>query len=268
MPLLTQVRRGCAATPVQPASVSSLVSRLSQGLLAYPGLAAAFLNLVSQLVLNHPAQVRRQLEGPPSCSIVDRAAAPLCSQAVSLPADLFGRIVSVLQMGLQYSADTQARQGGGAFSRPTPEFTFVLPAQVVRQSLEALHALGSLHASRGSTPGLAPVLGPFPDLLRRLLCDVLVLTIGPLPCPTALIAPAATAFLALLAADPAAFTAMAQSLVERQPSPEVGARLAREFETLTSANGVTASLSRPNVRAFCTNFEGFVERVRSFTAIK
>lgn len=140
--------------------------------------------------------------------------------------------------------------------------------QVARQSLEALQALGSLHASRGSLPGLAPVLGPFPDLLRRLLCDVLALTIGPLPCAPALISPAASAFFSLLAADPLAFSAMVKSLVERQPSPEVGARLAHEFDALTSTNGVTASLTRPNIRAFSKNFEGFVERVRSFTAIK
>ena len=131
-----------------------------------------------------------------------------------------------------------------------------------------LQALGSLHASRGARPGLGSQLAAAPDLLQRLICDVLVLAVGPLPCPPALRAPAATAFLALLAADPAGFATLTQALASRQPSPEVGARLGREFAELTSAGGVTASLARDNMKRFSANFEGFVERVRSFTSIK
>ena len=135
----------------------------------------------------------------------------------------------------------------------------------MRQSLEALQALGSLHASSG---GLSTQLATAPDLLQRLLCDVLVLAVGPLPCPSELRAPAASAFLAILAADPAGYAVMTEGLVRRQPSQEVGARLGREFSALTTSNGVTARLSRQNIKIFSTNFEGFIERVRSFTAIK
>lgn len=43
-----------------PASDPRVSTPTLQGLLAYPGLASAFLNVVSQLVLNHPAQVGRE----------------------------------------------------------------------------------------------------------------------------------------------------------------------------------------------------------------
>jgi hypothetical protein len=144
------------------------------------------------------------------------------------------------------------------------------PPQVSRQSLEAIHALGSHHTAcvRGGQPGLHGQLAAAPDLLSRLLCDVLALTVGQLPCPTELRHPAADALLALIAADTAGYTTTVQQLLARQPSPDVSARLAAEFAALTSANGVNASLVRANLAVFRRNFDAFVERVRSFTVVK
>ena len=232
-------RLTAAATQAVVTGLGCLLPLLAPGsaLLQLPGLAASYVAVVGGLICGHPLQVAR------------------------VDAGLFAALVGALEFG--------AGAGAGAADD-----------DLVDESLRAVQTLASHHATCRAR-GFAPPLTGLQDLLAaaraaggqclwaRLLGIILGVLVGARPPPRSVLPTASDALGAVIAADPAAFSANVQQILAAQADASIARAVGAEFAALTAgvaADG--AALNRGGRISFRASVETFVENVRRITTLE
>jgi hypothetical protein len=122
---------------------------------------------------------------------------------------------------------------------------------VGRAALETTYHLARHAAMASGEGGKAPpgAMALIEGMLRRVAPAVLGGTLH----PELLDPPAANALFALIVAAPSCWQSIVHELLQRQPEPTARQPAAAAFAALLTANGVTASLAKPNRMRFRAN---------------
>lgn len=144
-------------------------------------------------------------------------------------------------------------------------------SEVVDKCLRAMKALASYHYKEtiSGKVGLGSHAGGFKDsegklqegVLSRFLSSLLHLLLFE-DYSTDLVSAAADALLPLILCEQALYQRLGNELIEKQPSPELKARLANALQSLTNQLGST--LDRINYQRFRKNLLNFLVEVRGF----